>query len=211
MSTLKANTIKPVAVSSDLEIQTNDTTRMTLSATDGRVILPTNSPGIQFGDGMIQQYAGGKIRQVVTRSYDHQTATTTSTSLVNTGIEATITPVSVNSCILIDAMVSTGGGDNNTIALGLRRGSTDIALGVTGNNRRQATAGAKQKDGNDISTSPVKYMDNPYSTSALTYRITYSCRSGYTAYINRTSDDSDNNSNIRTISTITLMEVATGA
>jgi len=211
MSTLKANTIKPVAISTDLEIQTNDTTRITLSATDGRVILPTSSPGIQFGDGRIQEFAGGKIRQVVTRSFDYQTATTTSTSLVNTGIEATITPISVNSCILIDAMVSTGGSQHNTVALGLRRGSTDIALGVTGNNRRQAAAGAKQIDTNAISTSPVKYMDNPYSTSALTYKITYSCRSGYTAYINRTSDDGDTQDNIRTISTITLMEVATGA
>ena len=211
MSTLKANTIKPVAVSSDLEIQTNDTTRMTLSATDGRVILPTSAPGIQFGDGHIQEFAGGKIRQVVsvtTSTVD----SITNTSLTDTSIQATITPKSASSTIYIDASVSCGGGSANESGLGLRRGSTNIGLGSPGNNRIACTSGhLGWRGSNSVLTVPLKFADNPMSTSELTYKVTANARSGYTTYINRGSDDSDAATTIRPTSTITLMEVATGA
>tara|TARA_R100000808_G_C2155151_1_gene166917 strand:- start:9893 stop:10525 length:633 start_codon:yes stop_codon:yes gene_type:complete len=210
MSTIKANTVKPISTTNNLEIQTNDTTRMTLSATDGLIKLPTSSPGIQYGDGYIQQFAGGKIRQVVTAVQDSPN-TSTSTSLVDSGIQATITPKSASSCIYVDAMVSAGGGINNTMGFGIKRGSTNIALGIAGNNRRQATAGCFIVDNEAVDATPIKFFDNPNTTSEVTYTVTFSVRSGYTGYINRSSNDSDAQEYIRPISTITLMEVATGA
>ena len=216
MSTLKANALKPISTSGDLKLQTNDTTRVTLSGADGLVKLADSSPGIKFGDGYVQEFAGGKIRQVVTMTTPPDDGggnwhSTTSTSLVDTGIQATITPKSASSCIYIDAMISAGGTVNNFFGLGIRRGSTDIALGVAGNNRTQATAGANTRGLDDIQTVPIKFFDNPNTTSELTYKITFNARSGYTTYINRTSSDSDSQEHVRPISTITLMEIVTGA
>jgi hypothetical protein len=210
VSTLKANTIKPVALSTDLKIQTNDTTRMTLSAVDGLVKLPTSAPGIQFGDGMIQQYAGGKIRQIIYAD-TQATDSTTSNSLINSPLQATITPRDVNSKIHITAAVSLGGGTTNATAVGLRRGSTDIALGEAGNNRVRAAAGFTGQGTNSVDNVTLQYMDAPASTSAITYKVTFESSGGNTTYFNRTPNDSDSQETIRPISTITLMEVVTGA
>ena len=210
MSTLKANTVKPISVTSDLELQTADTTRITLSGVDGRVILPNNSPGVQFGDGRIQQYAGGKIRQIIyteTQTSD----STTSNSLVDTPLQATITPRDVTSKIHIIAAVSLGGAPTNAGAVGLRRGSTDIALGTAGNNRVQAAAGFTGQGTNSVDNVTLQYMDSPTSTSALTYKVTFESSGGNTTYFNRTPNDSDTQETIRPISTMTLMEVVTGA
>ena len=211
MSTLKANTIKPVAVSTDLQIQTNDTTRMTLSAADGLIKLPTSAPGIQFGDGMIQQYAGGKVRQIA-YAYTDIADSFSSESLLVTGLQVNITPRDTNSKILIFAMLSVGGSSNdNVFDVGVRRGSVDIGLGIAGNNRARGLAGVPGVGDNRIHTVSMSYMDAPNSTSELTYKVTCSNRSGYISYINRTANDSDNQYTVRPGSTITVMEVVTGA
>ena len=209
MSTLKANTVKPISINSDLEIQTNDTTRMTLSAADGRVILPNNSPGVQFGDNYIQKYAGGKVRQIIyadTRDSD----STTSNSLINTPLNATITPKATDSQIYITASVSIGGATNNAAGVGLRRGSTDIALGAAGNNRVQVAAGITGQGTNSVEHVTLQYMDLPATTSDTTYHVTYESSGSNTTYFNRTPNDSDTQETVRPISTITLMEVVTG-
>jgi hypothetical protein len=185
---------------------------MTLSAVDGLVKLPTSAPGIQFGDGMIQQYAGGKIRQIA-NSFTNGPVTFSSGSLLDTGLQVKITPRDTNSKILILAMLSTGSshGSDNIFAVGLRRGSVDIGLGVAGNNRAQGLAGPGQFGNNAISTVSMSYMDAPNSTSELTYKVTCSNRSGYTSYMNRTGNDTDAQYTARPSSTITVMEVVTGA
>ena len=211
MSTLKANAVKPISTSGDLKLQTNDTTRVTLSGADGLVKLADSSPGVQYGDGFIQEFAGGKIRQVVSVSIS-EADSITATSLTDTQIQATITPKSTSSTIYVDASVSCGGGSANESGLGLRRGSVDIGIGVAGNNRIRCTSGHLGfRDGsNSVLTVPLKFADNPVTTSEVTYKVTANARSGYTTYINRGYDDSDAVVTVRPISTITLMEVVTG-
>ena len=52
----------------------------------------------------------------------------------------------------------------------------------------------------------LNYLDSPSSTSALTYQIYIYTRSG-TYYVNRSSNDTNNDDHARTISTITAMEI----
>ena len=117
---------------------------------------------------------GGKVLQVVSATYSTVT-TTTSTTLSDTGLSASITPSSATSKVLV--MVSqplymsrssdqTGGG------LALFRGATDIysTVGSTG----YATMYNRSIGGNTsteyATVIPMVYLDSPATTSATTYK-----------------------------------------
>jgi hypothetical protein len=159
--------------------------------------------------------AGGKILQVV-QTVKTDTFTTTSSSYVDvTGLTASITPSSTNSKILVFANLS-GSAVN---ALGgapiLLRGSTIINQADAASNRGRGSfaGGLHTGDGAgdaymtlNVSTS---CLDSPSTTSSVTYKVQVKSFSGSEAvYINRTQDDADNGDRLRSVSTITLMEVA---
>ena len=56
-------------------------------------------------------------------------------------------------------------------------------------------------------------LDAPNTTSALTYKMTFNNGpgGGSTGYINRTENDNNDSNGERGISTITAMEIASGA
>ena len=59
-------------------------------------------------------------------------------------------------------------------------------------------------------TKTVHWIDSPSSTSAVTYKIEFAARGvgTLTAYINKTSSDTDNSEFQRTASSLTIMEIA---
>jgi|SaaInlV_100m_DNA_2_1039680.scaffolds.fasta_scaffold49249_1 hypothetical protein len=210
MSTLNVNTINPVQANEPLNFQTGGTTFVQLT-TAGSLSAQSLSATQLWGDGskLSNLPGGGKILQVVS-AFTNTAATFSSAALLDTGLQVLITPSSTSSKIFISAMLSTGTshGSDNIFAVGLRRGSTDLGLGVAGNNRARGLAGPGQFGDNAISTVSMSYMDTPSSTSELTYKATCSNRSGYTSYMNRTGNDTDAQYTARPSSTITVWEIA---
>ena len=148
-------------------------------------VLTTN------GSGVLSFAQGGRILQVINGLLTTGQSTT-STTYVDSGLSATITPSSSTSKILI--LVSASSVAVNTTARGvsvnLTRDSTPIVefaqfLGYSSNSESY-----------NPSTS---YLDSPNTISAITYKVRYKVSTGSaTAYF------SDNAST----STIILMEVA---
>lgn len=142
------------------------------------------------------QASSSKILQVVQGTLT-TFATTTSTSFVDTGLSATITPTSASSKILVIYSASVGstnsaGGTINQIV----RNSTSVWLsGVSFSNIG---------NGSVFSLASGTYLDSPATTSAVTYKIQQASQnSSNTAYFNI-----DYNAFTGETATITLMEIA---
>ena len=138
----------------------------------------------------------GGVLQVVNGTYATQ-LTTTSTSFVDSGITASITPTSASSKILV--FVSVTGifktGNNNILSVyQLVRGATGIltfeAIGPYNN-----SASDTNRESNSTSTT---YLDSPATTSTTTYKVQTRIDGAGTLVLH------GNNA----ASTITLMEIA---
>jgi hypothetical protein len=154
--------------------------------------------------------AGGKILQVV-QSVLTTTASTTSTSFVDTGITASITPTSATSKILVMVSMPVGKNDGgHSVYSSLFRGSTNIISPTSPSNR---TPGISMIPGDItgmqymLNSVNYTYLDSPATTSSTTYKIQYYVGSSGIGYINRTSWDSDSNQSVRSVATMTLMEI----
>ena len=136
----------------------------------------------------------GSVLQVVTATYSTQTSNATSTA-VNTGLSATITPTSSTSKILVIVDQNGCGKDTGDTALicYLYRNSTQIAdvgilVGYTGTTN--ATF---------IGSSSATCLDSPATTSATTYKTQfYSWQNKASVWVQFAGSTS----------TITLMEIA---
>jgi hypothetical protein len=190
---------------------------------DGNVGIGTTAPaealtvagsisaqGTIYSNGSEVGGSSGKVLQVVTVTTDAISFSTSSSSNVDiTGLVASITPSSTSSKILVTAMVNCGGENNNGVGLGLTRGGSRIgdSTETPGSSIRSVMAGCKLKDGNDIVTITLNYLDSPSTTSAAEYKVQVSSRSGHVFRLNR-SNDHNNQSCLVTASSITLQEIA---
>ena len=134
------------------------------------------------------------------------TPTTSNTFFI---MSATITPKLVSSKILVFGNIRyTSSGQ--TPALVLFRDSLPVGIGDTsGSKRRSTTASGLNVDTNQISGhGDLSYLDSPNTLSPVVYSIRAWADNSNTLYINRSVTDADNTVGVRTISTITLMEIA---
>ena len=153
----------------------------------------------------------GNILQVI-QAVKTDTATTTSeNTFVDTGLSVSITPSSASNKILVTANLSFSAGDMQNIAWRLVRGSTDIYLGDAASNRTRAAGAVRVSTNQDAEHQNVTsiFLDSPNTTSATTYKVQW-CRtySTSTIYMNRASEDTDNDDRTRVPSSITVQEVA---
>ena len=152
----------------------------------------------------------GKVLQVVSAEYT-TTDSTTSTTFVTTGVEASITPSSTSNKILLMASMSLGGsgavGDNRMNICFLRN-TTEIGVPATVGSRQSVGRTGPQVASGQMTEESILYLDSPSSTSAITYKVAFSARSGYTTWLNRSSGDPDVAYSSRGASTLVLMEIA---
>jgi len=151
----------------------------------------------------------GKILQVVSATKT-DTFSTSSTSFTDvTGLSVSITPLSSSSKILVSYQVQTGmvAATTAQTMLRLMRGSTAIAVGDAAGSRTQATTGMTANEAFTMESNAASFLDAPNSTSALTYKVQQRVTAS-TGFVNRTDTDSDQAAFSRSVSTITLMEVA---
>ena len=153
----------------------------------------------------------GNILQVI-QAVKTDTATTTSeNTFVDTGLSVSITPSSASNKILVTANLNFSAGDMQNIAWRLVRGSTDIYLGDAASNRTRAAGAVRVSTNQDAEHQNVTsiFLDSPNTTSATTYKVQW-CRtySTSTIYMNRASEDTDNDDRTRVPSSILVQEVA---
>ena len=190
------------------------TTVLTLPTTSGTVLTSASTgisaSNITTGTLPKAQLPTGSVLQVVQGTPKTDTFSTTSTSMVDiTGLSATITPTSASNRILVIVDLHIG----YSIYAGvvhLLRGSTKIYAGDGGLNRCGLFSNVYGSS-NTNTLIPVTAMclDSPGTTSATTYKLQTTTYGAGTQFVNRTSDDiNESNRDGRTVSTITLMEIA---
>lgn len=151
---------------------------------------------------------GGKVLQVVSTTKT-DTFTTTSTSFADvTGLSVSITPSSATSKVLVLFNLSGTQDVGAQLAQArLMRDSTAISVGDAAGSRAQSTSDPISVANVVVGTTVAgSYLDNPSTTSALTYKFQV-LTSGGTMYVNRTTDDSNSALRSRTASTITVLEI----
>ena len=171
-------------------------------------------------DGAPTGGGGGIVQVVSVTKTDAEHVTSTNTEQLIPGMQATITPKFATSKILVQVVLhaSVGGSFAAHYAV-LRRGSTNICIGDTGNvNQSRATLSLQSpnhySDNHSALYGPgqscINFLDSPATTSAVTYGLYHAdASSGATndLYINRGAGNDQSYYN-RTASTITLMEVS---
>lgn len=217
MSTIKSSSehlvLNADGVSKDIKFQANGVEKASISSTGAFTSTSIDATKLSGAlpaiDGSaLTNLSAGKVLQVVSVT-STATFSTTSGTLQNTGINLAITPTLATSKIMVFVTASTGQTTGGTAAIGIRRGATDIGIGIDVSNRRgvATTGGDTGSDNNSVGSATANYLDSPSTTSATTYSITLSARDTFTAWINRTHSDADGVYTVRPVSTITLMEI----
>ena len=180
------------------------------SGNDRIITLPTSADGTVLTT--TNPKAGNIIQVVQTAKSDVTSAQPNQTYTDISGFTASITPSDSSNKILVTVMIFAVGGD--TTALRLLRGSTSILQGDDVSGKELVAAGVYQTNsssgGNYYGAKPITLvkLDSPSSTSAITYKMQWkTSNASNTLYLNRNLSDA-NQYSFRTVSTITLMEVA---
>jgi hypothetical protein len=152
----------------------------------------------------------GKVLQIVSTTKT-DTFTTTSSMVDITGLSVNITPSATSSKILILSAVN--GSQEVGVTRGyliLKRDSTDIFIGDTAGSRFGGSGSFSSLAGSIASaTVSTCFLDSPSTTSQITYKWQGGNKGNAGSfYINRTENDSDDATQIRLASSITVMEIA---
>jgi hypothetical protein len=142
--------------SAGADIATVDSSGITMAA--GKT-LPASALTGSLPAGM-----GGKILQVVHANYGTQVITD-STSYIDTGLTATITPSSASNKILVIFNINGTYSNGTTNLYGrvkLLRTSTELMTNVFGQNETTTSA---------YGSAGGNYLDSPSTTSATTYKV----------------------------------------
>jgi len=161
----------------------------------------------------------GKILQVVQGGSNvASSASVASKATQDTGIQVSITPSSASSKILVIATISGSASANiNNWAMTLQKktgsgsfANLTAANGAADGSRYLSISGTNMDNVYSMFNVGFNFLDTAGSTDTLIYRAAYFNSSGSTRtlYINRSSQDTDNNDYTRGASWIQAMEVA---
>lgn len=158
-------------------------------------------------DGSVWKPAGQVLQ--VAQTVKSDTSTTASTSYTDLpGLSVSITPYSSSSKILVQAAISQCVSGDIAGTYQIVRGSTAIGIGDAAGSRTRATFAIAPGSAIQFQQqAAISFLDSPATTSSTTYKIQFRTNSG-TLYVNRTISDTDSSVFSRTISTITVMEIA---
>lgn len=156
----------------------------------------------------------GTVLQVV-QVVKTDTFSTQSTSYVDiTGLSVSITPVSTSNKILVLTNISINSQNAHGGGMILLRNGTAINQANSAGNRRRSSFSGHGFTGDASGDIYMQfavvgtYLDSPASISSVTYKVQVVNNGTETQYINFGKDDADTDDRTRTISSITLMEIA---
>ena len=157
---------------------------------------------------------GGKVLQVVQSQYKG-TQTIQSATYVSTNVTGSITPTSSSSKILVCVNVfvgCTGGLEGGHFQLWKNGSVISDAIGDAASTRDRAWFHVgEQSGGHGFGCGAAMYLDSPATTSAITYTLYargYNGASGSLVKINASESDTDFSYVSRTVSAITMWEIA---
>ena len=151
----------------------------------------------------------GNVLQVVSTTKTDTFSSSSSSWTDITGLSVSITPSSTSSKVLVMYSIVTSVNTSQFPILRLVRGSTAIASGDSYASSQLGTTvawGGGQV--NTITTQSTQYLDSPSTTSATTYKVQIIATASVAHYINRNQRDDGNYYEPRTVSSITVMEIA---
>lgn len=178
---------------SAIKLSTPSSGSISLSPADTASNLTITVPAVT--GTMLTNKTAGTVLQVVQATYSTQTSTSSSTTYVDTGLSASITPSSSSSKILVFGTIPMRRGNGSVFGAGLRivRNSTSVSVVSTGLFYSNTTS-------TDLSdTIPFSYLDSPATTSSTTYKLQMNCQAGLPTIFAQTDNDT---------SVIILMEIA---
>ena len=176
---------------------------------------------IQHSDGSAPTMADlglnvqGSVLQVVQGELGTTASGATSGNLFyDSGLQASITPTSTSSKILISYTINLGGYYQHKSRI--MRDSTAIGLGTSEGGRPVASSAQITYDAEiyaEYTHQPqgISYLDIPETTSAITYKIQVASYNGTSWYVNRGiifQNSPANGYDAIPLSTITLIEIA---
>ena len=175
-------------------------------ASDRTLKLPSNADGTVLTT--TNPKAGNIIQVVSSIKTDTFSVTSNGTEQELTNFNATITPTSTSSKILV--MISLTYSANATTYKGrIKRDSTAIFQGDANGSKQQASFGLGfTGDENQADVISFTGLDSPATTSATTYKVFLINDNSESIFINRSRQDNNDNRGGRHVSTMTLMEVA---
>lgn len=144
------------------------------------------------------------------------TSTTSLLAVTDTALSdltVSITPTSATSKILIQAHVSYEGENLDYTKIWMFfRDSTALKAPAASARRCGISLGQTVYSDADSASTPsstvYQYFDSPNTTSAITYKVGLNCGTAGLLYLNRSVDDTDNESFERGISYISVTEIA---
>jgi hypothetical protein len=125
-----------------------------------------------------------------------------------TGLSVSITPSSASNKILIFSNISVAAAQGQRNGFRLLRDSTVIGIANTAGSRLLAASAGSPASSSDIEQLNSAFLDSPNTTLSTTYKIQIGVEGSQLVYVNRSSTDTDNTTHYRTVSTITVMEIA---
>lgn len=183
----------------------------TLPAETGTILTSATTSGINAsalsaGTLAAARLPAGSVLQVV-QTVKTNTFSTASTSLTDiTGMSVSITPTSASNKILVCFDLGHVDGSASIIGIALLRDSTKIGSGAAAGSRILVSTGSIVND-NRGGPQSFMFLDSPNTTSSTTYKLQMFTHNA-TAYVNRSTADTDSVQYFRTASTITVMEIA---
>jgi len=212
-SVLNASEINDNLMNQSVMVFSNSTARAAAltAPVEGMLTWLEDSNKYQYRNGSgawVDLGGGGAILQIVsvTKSDTFSVASTSMTDM--TGLTASITPSSSSSKVLV--ILSLGSIDSNAdnlISGDVTRAGTPIGIGDTAGSRIRSGWNVVPNGGNRNHSVSYTFLDSPATTSSTAYQARVRTNAG-TAFLNRSSGETDSATFSRSVATITLMEVA---
>jgi hypothetical protein len=178
-----------------------------LTSTDMNTYVRDNTDDLDTRVGAL--LAGG-IGSNVVQTVKTDTFSTSSTSYTDvTGMNVTITPTSSSSKVLVLVSIATTytGSDSDFAFFDLLRGSTSLLAPDSPGSRTVSLVSSTRLNLLALYRVDFSFLDSPATDLATTYKVQTRVN-GNTMQINRASTDTNNDNSVRSVSTITAIEVA---
>ena len=176
---------------------------------DSGITIPSGGV-LTLASGASMSPAKGKVLQVVSSMYKGS-GSTTSNTMVSTGLEGTITPASTSNKILLHiSFAMAGGGGDCGAWVQLFKGGVLLSgsLADVQGSQRQGSTGIGYNAGDNNNS--FNYLDSPQATVATTYTLMYAVTpgrpAGSTLYMNLVTTTNASHYNTSP-ATMILMEI----
>jgi len=151
----------------------------------------------------------GHVLQVKQTLYTDQFNKTTTAEEDITGFNITITPTSILNKVLIQVHMVVSSGGNTGVGFTLKRGTTAIGIGKDEGSRTRIgwAYDGGNSDTNRATSVSYQFLDEPATTSPITYKISIYKHSTNSFYLNRNQTAGGQFYDDNYASTITAMEI----